>query len=47
MCGEITHETEPCASDAARYSELLAIYREVYPQLRETFSKLARFTRGA
>jgi sugar (pentulose or hexulose) kinase len=43
MCGEITRETEPIPQQAARYSELLGIYREVYPQLRETFAKLARF----
>jgi xylulokinase len=44
MCGEITRETEPCPQRAARYAELLGIYRELYPQLRETFAKLARFT---
>ena len=44
MCGEITRETEPVPEQAARYGELLGIYREIYPQLRETFAKLARFT---
>jgi sugar (pentulose or hexulose) kinase len=43
MCGAITRETEPCPNRSAAYSELLGIYREVYPQLRETFAKLARF----
>jgi sugar (pentulose or hexulose) kinase len=43
MCGEITRETEPCPKRAARYAELLGIYREIYPQLRGTFAKLARF----
>lgn len=44
MCGEITRETEPIPEQTARYGELLGIYREIYPQLRETFAKLARFT---
>lgn len=44
MCGEITRETEPCPERSARYAELLDVYREIYPQLRGTFSKLARFT---
>jgi xylulokinase len=44
MCGEITRETEPRPQHSARYAELLGIYRELYPQLRETFAKLARFT---
>jgi xylulokinase len=44
MCGEITRETEPRPAPAARYAELLAIYRELYPCLRETFAKLAGFT---
>jgi sugar (pentulose or hexulose) kinase len=26
-----------------QYAELLGIYREIYPQLRETFSRLSRF----
>lgn len=43
MCGEITRETEPVPAQAARYTELMAIYREIYPRLRETYSKLARF----
>jgi xylulokinase len=43
MSGEITRETEPCAPRQARYAELLEIYREIYPKLRQTFGKLARF----
>ncbi len=44
MSGEITRETEPIPAQAARYRELLGIYRGIYPQLRETFAKLSRFT---
>jgi xylulokinase len=43
MTGEITCITEPNPDRAARYAELLDIYREIYPQLRETYRKLARF----
>jgi xylulokinase len=47
MCGVITRETEPCPAHFARYSELLGIYREIYPQLRDTFSKLTQFAASA
>jgi xylulokinase len=43
MSGEIVHETEPCNSRVARYAELLDVYREIYPQLRRTYRKLAEF----
>lgn len=43
MSGPITHVTEPCAERVARYSELLQIYRDLYPQLRQTYRKLADF----
>lgn len=43
MKGEITRETEPSARRQERYAELLEIYREIYPQLRQTYRKLARF----
>jgi sugar (pentulose or hexulose) kinase len=43
MNGEITRETEPCAPRQMRYAELLEIYREVYPELRQTYRKLALF----
>jgi xylulokinase len=44
MCGETTTVAEPCPGHTARYAELLGIYREIYPRLRETFARLARFT---
>ena len=43
MNGGITRETEPRAPHHARYAELLEIYREIYPKLRRTYRKLARF----
>ena len=47
MSGAITEETVPCASRAARYAELLEVYREIYPQLRLTYQKLAQFLSAA
>jgi sugar (pentulose or hexulose) kinase len=44
MAGAITRETEPLPSQAARYGELMGIYREIYPRLRDTFAGLSRFT---
>jgi len=43
MSGEITRETEPSPERAARYADLLGIYREIYPQMRGIFSKLTQF----
>ena len=43
MAGEITRETEPVPSQATRYRELMGIYREIYPRLRDTFARLSRF----
>jgi xylulokinase len=43
MCGETTRETNPSRENSLRYAELLGIYREIYPQLRQTFSQLAHF----
>jgi xylulokinase len=43
MCGPITRTSLPQPRNHGRYSELLAIYRDLYPQLRETFARLARF----
>jgi len=43
MCGEIGRETSPDAKNFGRYAELLKIYRQVYPKLRDTFSQLSRF----
>lgn len=40
MSGGTTHVAEPSPSRQARYSELLAIYREIYPKLRDTYRKL-------
>ena len=35
--------TEPIEKNHARYAELMKVYRELYPSLRETFERLARF----
>ena len=43
MCGKSTLETHPSPQRSAAYAELLGIYRELYPRLRETFAKLAQF----
>jgi len=43
MAGAITRETEPVPDQAARYRELMGIYREIYPRLRDSFTKLSRF----
>jgi xylulokinase len=43
MSGETTDSAEPEAARAARYAGLLGIYRDIYPQLKETFRKLAAF----
>ena len=43
MAGKITRVTEPVPAHAARYAELLEIYREIYPRLRDTFARLSRF----
>jgi sugar (pentulose or hexulose) kinase len=47
MHGEITRETEPDPRRRERYAVLLDIYREIYPRLRETYGKLARFVATA
>jgi len=46
MSGEITATAEPDPVRAPRYAELLEIYRGIYPQLRETYRKIASFTAG-
>jgi len=46
MCDTTLRETPPSAENHTRYAELLEIYRELYPNLRATFSKLAHFTAG-
>jgi len=43
MSAGITRVTEPSENRAQRYRELLEIYREIYPQLRQTFRKLKAF----
>jgi xylulokinase len=44
MAGEIAREIEPVAHQAARYAELMEIYREIYPRLRDSFAKLSHFS---
>lgn len=44
MRGEITRRTDPCPRRRTRYAELSAIYREIYPQLRDIYRRLAAFT---
>jgi sugar (pentulose or hexulose) kinase len=46
MHPEIIRQTDPCPLRRARYAELAAIYREVYPQLREIYHKLSAAVRG-
>ena len=43
MSAGITRVTQPSASRVLRYAELLEIYREIYPRLRQTWRKLAGF----
>jgi ribulose kinase len=43
MSDKATPETRPSPENRGKYAELLGIYRELYPGLRETFAKLARF----
>lgn len=43
MSAGIAHVTEPSADRALRYAELLDIYREIYPALRQTYRKLQGF----
>jgi len=43
MSGAIAQETAPDAARSSRYRELLGIYRELYPQLKGTCARLARF----
>jgi ribulose kinase len=44
MCNSNLRETQPVAKNHSRYTDLLAMYRELYPALRETFSRLSKFT---
>jgi ribulose kinase len=43
MSAGITRVTQPSASRVLRYAELLEIYREIYPRLRQTSRKLKAF----
>jgi sugar (pentulose or hexulose) kinase len=43
MAGRIAGENEPLPRNVARYAELRALYREIYPRLRECFSRLSSF----
>lgn len=43
MSSEATRVTLPCAEHVPRYRELLDIYRDIYPQLRQSYQKLAEF----
>jgi xylulokinase len=43
MSAAATRVTEPCGSRVLRYVELLEIYRQIYPQLQQTYRKLASF----
>ena len=46
MSCPVAGETEPRARGQARYAELLEIYREIYPQLRQTYQKLAAYQKA-
>jgi xylulokinase len=46
MSDKELREIQPDAQNMKRYAELLGIYRELYPELSGTFSKLARFRDG-
>ncbi len=47
MTGRILDRIEPDPARHARYGELLAIYKELYPQTREAQEALAAFRHGA
>jgi xylulokinase len=46
MSGEVTDAAEPNAERASRYAELLEIYRDIYPQIRDTCGRIATFQRS-
>ncbi len=43
MAGKITRKNEPLSQNVTRYTELMGIYRTIYPRLRESFSLLSDF----
>ncbi len=47
MCGEIVEENLPDPRIREVYAPLRALYRELYPSLREIFARLATFRRAA
>jgi sugar (pentulose or hexulose) kinase len=46
MCAAAVRETQPSSENRGLYADLLGIYRELYPILRDTFVKLAGRTAG-
>ncbi len=46
MSDKTLRDMQPSTQNRVRYSELLGIYRELYPNLCGTFSKLAHFMDG-
>ena len=44
MCGLIARRTSPSPERHTRYAELAAIYRDVYPRLREIYRRLSAVT---
>lgn len=46
MSGAAIREIGPCPYNRARYAELLDIYREIYPRLRQTYRKLAAYQKS-
>jgi xylulokinase len=43
MSDKVFRDTQPSWENCSRYADLLGIYRELYPNLRGTFAKLAQF----
>ncbi|HUN89122.1 MAG TPA: FGGY family carbohydrate kinase [Terriglobales bacterium] len=43
MCSQEFRETAPQVDYQQRYCELMAVYRELYPNLKHTFKKLAKW----
>ena len=43
MCDKSFRDIEPSAENHARYANLLAVYEDLYPTLRDTFPRLAQF----
>jgi sugar (pentulose or hexulose) kinase len=46
MSDTVFRDTQPSPENCGRYADLLGIYRELYPNLRGTFAKLAGRTEG-